>query len=135
MGFLVYTYLLLGDFVMRDYITIGCTPADEDCQSVGMPSYNPAEARRECEQFRNLIRQTVGPEIGTARLAIKSFSHDFGSYYEVVCYFDDHDEEAMDYAFHCESCSPTKWNGEGAQRFGYSRTSYGKMPGEDTPSL
>lgn len=93
----------------RDYIDIGSTPTEEDCAQVGQPDYEK-KARAECARFIQLIRQTLGEEPEGARLAVKSNPHDFGTYYEVVCYFEDSNEEATSYAYRCEAETPTKWD-------------------------
>ncbi|MDO8637597.1 MAG: hypothetical protein Q7R34_15420 [Dehalococcoidia bacterium] len=56
-----------------------------------------------------MIRKKLGPEPEGASLGIKSNPHDFGTYYEVLCYYDDENEEAAAYAYRCESESPTHW--------------------------
>jgi hypothetical protein len=96
----------------RDYVDIGPAPCEEECQQVGMPSYNHLFARLECEAFINQIRRTLGTEPDGARLAIKSFPHDFGSYMDVVCYYDTDNDESVTYAFMCESDCPMKWDQE-----------------------
>jgi hypothetical protein len=94
---------------MRDYIEIGSSPAGEDCIQVSRDTdYLPA-MRKECQRFLELIRKTLGPEQGTARLYVKSNPHDFGSYLEVTCSYDDQDEEGMKYAFRCEREAPEFW--------------------------
>lgn len=93
----------------RDYINIGPSPCGEDCAQLGSDNYGE-RARRECNAFREQLRRQFGPEPGSARLAVKSFPHDFGSYYEVVCYYDDSDETGMDYAFRLESETPENWD-------------------------
>jgi len=45
--------------------------------------------RAECQRFIALLRKQFGPEPDGARLAVKSFPHDFGDYLEVVCCFDE----------------------------------------------
>lgn len=95
----------------RDYIDIGSSPAEEDCASVGEEDYT-RKARTECARFIELIRKTLGPEPEGAHLAVKSNPHDFGSYLEVVCYFQDDDEEARKYAFRCESDAPATWDAQ-----------------------
>jgi hypothetical protein len=96
---------------MRQYLEIGPTPCDEDCQQVGTASYNGARARIECQAFANqLLRQFGEPPQG-ARIGIKSFPHDFGSYSEVVVYYDDAIPESEAYAFRVESESPANWDG------------------------
>jgi hypothetical protein len=92
----------------RDYIDIGSTPADEPCAQVGEPDY-ARKARSECNRFIQLIRRTLGPEPEGAQLSVKSNPHDFGTYYEVVCYYDTESEEAYSYALRCESEAPTQW--------------------------
>lgn len=90
----------------RNYIDIGSTPCEEPCDGVGAEA---SVQKAECKRFINVIRQKLGLEPGTARLAIKANSHDFGTYYEVVCYFDDADPIGENYAFFCESNSPATW--------------------------
>jgi len=94
---------------MRDFINIGPVPANESCQQIGAMDYDPQLARAECQRFITAIRATLGPEPEGARLGIKSNPHDFGSYLEVVCYYDDDLEESADYAYKCESDSPMDW--------------------------
>ena len=94
---------------MRDHITIGPVPCEEPCAQVGAPDYQQ-QARQECTRFINLLRRTLGEEPENAHLAIKSNPHDFGTYYEVVCHFDDDDEEAAKYAYRCESEAPSQWD-------------------------
>ncbi|RLG67554.1 MAG: hypothetical protein DRO11_09995 [Methanobacteriota archaeon] len=94
---------------MFDYIEIGPAPADESCAQVGDPDYSE-KALKECRRFIKLIRSKLGPEPEGAELRVKSFSHDFGRYYEVVCYYDSDNEEAMEYAFRCEREAPTTWD-------------------------
>jgi hypothetical protein len=94
----------------RDYIDIGSAPAYEDCAQVGSPDY-AQRARAECNRFIDLIRRVVGPEPEGARLAVKSNPHDFGPYYEVVCYYDTDNEEASRYAYRCEGEAPATWDG------------------------
>lgn len=93
---------------MREYMNIGSSPSDEPCAQVGEPDYYE-RARDECNRFIELIRKKLGPEPPGARLAVKSFPHDFGSYLECICWFDDSDEEASHYAYLCESETPRTW--------------------------
>lgn len=88
---------------------IGSSPASEDCVQLGCEDY-PVLARAECKRFIEFIRKHRGIEPDGARLAIKGNPHDFGTYYEVVCYFDDELPESEAYAFACESELPENWN-------------------------
>lgn len=97
---------------MRDYLTIGPTPAEEECEQIGSPNYSASKAKIESQVFINQIRRTLGEEPFGAALRVKSFPHDFGTYTEVVCYFEDSNEKATEYAFKCESESPGFWDEE-----------------------
>lgn len=94
---------------MRDYLEIGPVPAGEKCESLG-PNYDEVRARRECYAFRNQLRRMFGPEPTGATLKVKSNPHDFGTYLEIACYYDDQNEEAMAYAFRCEAEMPESWD-------------------------
>ena len=92
---------------MRDYIDIGGNPPDEPL--FFDISGSPDQQKSECRAYIHAIRQTLGQEPEGAQLKIKGNPHDFGTYYEVVCYYDTEDEEAAAYAFRCESDSPMNW--------------------------
>jgi len=94
----------------RDYFCIGSTPIDEPCAQVGQPDYLP-KAIQECRRFITLLRKVFGPEPDGAQLAIKSFPHDFGTYHEVVCWFDTENADACAYALRCEGETPATWEG------------------------
>ena len=93
---------------MRDFISIGPAPAEEDCAQLGTPDY-PERSREECRRFIALIRGTLGEEPEGAWLRVKRFEHDFGSYREVVCFFDDTLPDSVAYAFRCEAEAPATW--------------------------
>lgn len=100
---------------MREYVEIGPAPCDEECQQVGMPSYNAGLALVECRAFISQIRRTIGPEPeGAARLQIQRCPHDFGTYLDVVCYFAN-DGVGLDYALKCERECPAKWDATARQ--------------------
>jgi len=96
---------------MRDYVTIGSTPPDEPCAQVGSEDYTQRSIV-ECNRYIGRIREFCGPEPEGAALKIKSFPHDFGSYLEVVCYYDTNNEEAINYAFKVEGEGPMRWEGD-----------------------
>lgn len=90
---------------MQDYMELGPTPAAEPCAQVGSDNYD-VDAREECGRYKNLLIERFGhPE----RFGIKRFPHDFGSYYEVVVYFDDDDQESLDFAINVEHNIPENW--------------------------
>lgn len=95
---------------MRNYFCLGPTPSEEDCAQVGTPGYQ-RNAIAECTRFIQRIRDTLGLEPEGAELAVKSFDHDFGVYYEVVCWFETDNEAAIAYAQRCDSNAPATWEG------------------------
>lgn len=96
---------------MMDYLNIGSSPPAEDCAAVGSENYLE-QARKECKVYIDLLRRTLGEGPPGARLKVKSFPHDFGTYMEVVCYFEDDNEEALNYALVCEGEGPEYWDAE-----------------------
>lgn len=96
---------------MRDYLSIGSTPGEEPCAQVGQPHYRQ-QALAECHRFIALLRQTFGPEPAGAELRVKACAHDFGTYYEVVCYYHTDIQASVDYAFRCEAETPATWGEE-----------------------
>lgn len=94
---------------MKDYITIGSAPYGEDCVQLDPKvNYLPA-MRKECERFISALRKVLGEEPEGAKLKVKSEFHDFGQYLEVVCYYETDNEQAVAYAFKCESDAPEFW--------------------------
>lgn len=92
----------------KDCLYIGPTPYDEDCEQVG-PNTNYVKMRHECRVFIGQLRRIHGPEPEGCRLFIKGEAHDFGTYYEVVCYYDSDDSRCVDYALKCEH-TPAHWD-------------------------
>ena len=95
---------------MRDFFPLGPTPREEDCAYVGEPDYG-RKAPQECQRFIALLREIFGPEPEGAALRIKAFEHDFGTYHEVVCWFNPEIPESVDYAMRCENNTPATWEG------------------------
>ena len=93
---------------MRNFFVLGPTPIEEDCAQVGEPDYH-RKALRESRRFIQLLRDTFGSEPEGAALRIKAFEHDFGTYHEVVCWFDPDIPESIDYACTCEIETPMTW--------------------------
>jgi hypothetical protein len=85
---------------MKEYLYVGPVPSEEDCAQVGSPDY-ATKGKQECRMFREQIRRHY-PEPDNGYLAIKSNSHDYGTYYEVVAVYDMDCEEAANWAFDVE---------------------------------
>jgi len=87
---------------MLDILYIGPTPADEACAQTGVTEGAERLNKLECSYYIEALRKVYGPEPENAYLSIKRESHDFGTYFEVVCRFDDTDQAAVDYAYKVE---------------------------------
>src|SRR5258708_26025810 len=97
---------------MREYLELGQAPYNEMPAQVGAPHYR-TNAIRECQTFIQAIRNYLGPEPEGALLSYKGFPHDFGTYYEVICYYDPALPQSVNYAFRCERESPATWKDGG----------------------
>lgn len=92
---------------MLGYISLGPVPAEEDCAQVGETNYTH-KATYECRRYAKALRTKYPPPPG-ARVGIKSFPHDFGSYHEVVVEYDPENGLATEYAFRLEGSLPSTW--------------------------
>jgi len=101
---------------MRDYLTIGSTPPEEECAQVGSDGYRK-RAIAEINRYRELILKTCGEPPAGAELKAMWNPHDFGEYVELVVEYDDGDPKGLEYAFHVESHGPSNWAGENAEKF------------------
>lgn len=90
---------------MREYVSIGSVPADEECEQIG-PNFNPEKSRAELRAFKGQLERMF-PAV---RFGIKSFPHDFGSYSEVVAYYDSNNEDDASNAFEVENSMPLNWD-------------------------
>lgn len=94
-----------------EYLELGCVPTDENCAQVGQEDYR-SQALKECRALINQLRRMFGQEPVMAQLKTTGSPHDFGTYYEVWCYFVPGNKPTMDYACRCEAEYPTKWDEE-----------------------
>lgn len=101
----------------RDFVYIGPSPAEEDCAQVGSDNYHEL-ARKECSALIAQLRRQFGQEPDGAELRVKRESHDFGSYLEVVCYYDERSQAAIEYAYKCEGNLPATWDEEARRELG-----------------
>jgi hypothetical protein len=93
---------------MKDFVELGQVPWRETPTPMGDPEYR-RNAQRECEAFVWAIRNYLGYEPTGACLTTKAFEHGDGTEYQVVCYFDKHRLDAVDYAHRCERQVPATW--------------------------
>lgn len=94
---------------MRDYLTLGGAPYDEQCvQVTDKADYKPA-MRLECARYKTQLEKQFADRPDTVWFVIKTFPHDFGSYSEVCISFDPDNVESTDYAQHVEWYMPATW--------------------------
>jgi hypothetical protein len=99
----------------HDYINIACSPLDEEYLQVGSTSEENLinEVRRFLEMLIPYCRNSGVPEHLISNLSIKSFHHVVGRYWEVICCFNDDendaDNEEVQFAYWLERNTPLKW--------------------------
>jgi hypothetical protein len=93
---------------VRGYLTLGSTPAAEECVQVGDDNYY-LKTINECKLYIEQLKRQFGDQPG-CRFTVKGFLHDFGQYHEVVVYFDDEDEHSVDFVYNVENNLPEYWD-------------------------
>ena len=89
--------------MLTEQIEIGGNPNGEECVPVSNKVLYAQAQRAECRAYIRALRKKFGPEPHGAMFKITSNPHDFGTYYEVACLFDESDERATEYAYNSES--------------------------------
>lgn len=77
--------------------SLGSTPGDETCAQTGVTANWVMLQHLECKVYRAALIARFGEPPEGSRLAIKTSSHDFGSYAEVEIRFDSNDAEHIAY--------------------------------------
>jgi hypothetical protein len=97
---------------MQQYFDIGPTPCDEECAQVGTDDYY-RKAKIECTAFKNQLRRHFGDEKRhNCMLVTRTNAHEFGDYYEVVCFYLDQDPESEKFADKIANETPITWDDE-----------------------
>lgn len=95
---------------MTDFLTLACSPLEEDCVQVDSSNYL-SEMRKELTRFKSQLQKRFPiPEDLKNEISffIKWESHDFGRYGEVAIRYSS--EKGADFAFFIESNLPERWN-------------------------
>lgn len=87
----------------RDFMIIGGVPYDESCSQLGVHEDFERLNRIECQAYMAALRVKYGKEPEGARLAMKANRHDFGTYREVICWYEVDVPEAVAYAMKMEA--------------------------------
>lgn len=86
-----------------EYLNIGPTPPEEDC----LPNTHP-QARAEVEIYKRQLER----EFPAGRFSVKSFPHDFGTYWEVVAWYGEELDRATNQAAWEAECGQGVWDAQ-----------------------
>lgn len=92
----------------KTYLSIGCTPAAEECVQVSQTHDYFSPMMYQCERFKQMLIAKF-TNCNKVELKVKTFLHDFGTYAEVVAYFEENDPEAQAQAIFIENNMPSYW--------------------------
>ena len=90
---------------MRDYMTLGSVPYEEDCIQMGKEGQ-----KEECRKFVNMLREKFINIPEWASFSVKSNPYEYDYYYEAAVNWNDDDEESTQFAFFVESNIPARWD-------------------------
>ena len=93
---------------MREYITLGPTPCEEACAQAGSDNY-ATESTKETKRYIALLQKLFPNPTQDNAFNRKAFPHDFGTYHEVVVWYDTNNAESVKFAFHVEANLPANW--------------------------
>jgi len=84
-----------------DFISIGPVPNAEPCVQLGHNDYLKY-SRMELQVYINQLKREYGPT-AICRLSSKSFPHEFGTYHEIVIWYDATIDASVEEAYKYES--------------------------------
>lgn len=94
---------------------LGAAPYEVEPAQVGQDDYSD-KARKECSAFKKQLLRILKKKTETLpenfSLLVKGFSHDFGTYYEVVCKFNSNDEASWNLYEFLDENIPANWDDE-----------------------
>ena len=96
-----------------DYMEIGASPSDEDCAQLGSDNYDKLsriELNAYVHQLERMFPYVKNSD--SLKFAAKRFNHDFGTYAEVVIYFDTANDFEYNCAIDIEHNLPMNWDKE-----------------------
>lgn len=101
---------------MRDYISLGEVPCNENCCQVGRDNYDKY-GKLEAYEYKRMIEDTLGP-FSEVKIKVTKNPHDFGWYYDVIVDFY-REEEAIKLACEIEDNVPQNWDESHGPGFGF----------------
>ena len=95
---------------MREFMTLGPVPYEEDCVQVNSNSDYLTDMVKEVRKFVEFLESRFLNIPENAYFGVKSENHDFGPYKEAAIYWDTDDEDSEKFAFFVESHLPATWS-------------------------
>lgn len=95
---------------MRDYLTLGPVPVEEDCVQVNSNGDYLSAMSKEVRRYVELLDNRFSNKPDGAYFAVKSEHHDFGQYKEAAVFYETNDAEAEEFAFFVECNLPMTWD-------------------------
>ncbi len=97
---------------MREWLTLGPVPYEEDCVQVNSDGEYLTAMSQEVRKFVQFLDDRFLNIPENAYFGVKRESHDFGTYMEAAIFWDTEDPESEQFAFFVESHIPATWNDE-----------------------
>lgn len=91
------------------YMTLGPSPLNEMCVQLGKENYKE-KALKECQRYVQLLESVFQERPDGVYFQVKTFSHDFGDYLEVVIVFDTDRPDQISYAYDVQANLPQEWD-------------------------
>jgi len=99
---------------MSEFMELGPVPCNEECAQVGSDDFYE-RARKEYSAYKHQLERMFP----NCNFRIKSFPHDFGTYYEVCVVYDENDEKATERALEVEGNLPENWDDEAKKELNF----------------
>ncbi len=97
---------------MRDRFELATTvPHDEPCSQTGTDGYYK-NSRLEAQALKDLLLRTLPPPPEGTGIRIIECPHDFGVYLDLAVFYDDDEEDSVEWMLKAESGVPGNWDDE-----------------------
>jgi hypothetical protein len=106
---------------MREYLELGPVPSNEECYQTGKDDY--ILIRSEASIYKKQLERMF-PDLW---FSVKAFDHEFGTYCEVVVYYNPDDEAEVNKVYEVESNLPQNWDLESLKQLEELKIEYAKQ--------
>ena len=102
-------YYSCKEFDMREWLTLGPVPYEEDCVQVNSDGEYLTAMSKEVRKFVQLLDNRFLNIPENAYFGVKRESHDFGTYMEAAVFWDTECEDSEKFSYFVESNLPANW--------------------------